>query len=97
MAAAHFSGHTRRSTANRSELASFGVPRRLPLPERTIKAEKVAILEGRLFDIDDHSRPRLSDQVATTLLAEINQLRHDLGWLGLDLGHHHVWPAHLAS
>jgi hypothetical protein len=78
-------------------LASFGVPRRLPLAERTVKAGKVAILEGRLFDIEGHSRPGLSDQVAATLLRDINDLRHALGWLALDLGHHHIWPAHIAS
>jgi hypothetical protein len=96
-AAAHFSAHSRSSTTSRCELASFGVPRRLPLPERTVKAGNVTILEGRLFDIDGHPRPGLSDQVATALLAEINNLRHDLGWLALDLSHHHIWPSHLAS
>jgi hypothetical protein len=78
-------------------LASFGVPRRLPLAERTVMAGKVTILEGRLFDVDGHPRPGLSDQMATTLLGEINDLRHDLGWLALNLGHHHIWPAHVAS
>jgi hypothetical protein len=58
---------------------------------------KVAIWEGRLFDSEGQPRPGLSDEVATTLLREINDLRHDLGWLALDLGHHHIWPANIAS
>ena len=80
-----------------TELESFGVARRLPLAQRSVTAGKVAILEGRLFDRKGHPRPGLSDQAATTLLGEINDLRHHLGWLALDLDHHHTWPAHLAS
>jgi hypothetical protein len=80
-----------------TELESFGVARRLPLAQRSVTAGKVAILEGRLFDRQGHPRPGLSDQAATTLLGEINDLRHHLGWLALDLDHHHLWPAHLAS
>jgi hypothetical protein len=80
-----------------TELESFGVARRLPLAQRSVTAGKVAILEGRLFDLEGHPRRGLSDQAATTLLGEINDLRHHLGWLALDLDHHHTWPAHLAS
>ena len=58
---------------------------------------KVAGLEGRLFDGEGHLRPGLTDELADTLLSEINDLRHDLGWLSLDLHHHQVWPAPLAS
>jgi hypothetical protein len=76
-----------------TEWESFGVARRLPLAQRCVMAGKVAILEGRLFDVEGHARPGLSVEVATTLLGEINDLRRHLGWLALDLGHHHIWPA----
>jgi hypothetical protein len=78
-------------------MESFGVARRLPLAQRSLTAGKVAVLEGRLFDLEGHPRPGLSNQLATTLLCEINDLRHHLGWLALDLDHHHIWPGHLAS
>jgi hypothetical protein len=78
-------------------LQSFGVRRRLPLAQRSAVAGKVAILEGRLFDRDGHRRPALSDEAAVNLLGEINDLRHNLGWLALDLAHHHMWPANVAS
>ena len=96
-AAAHISGHAGSSTVGRIELESFGVARRLPLAQRSLIAGKVAMLEGRLYDGEGHQRPGLSDEMATNLLGEINGLRHDLGWLGLDLGHHHIWPANSAS
>jgi hypothetical protein len=58
---------------------------------------KVAVLEGRLFDGQGHPRPGLSDHAATDLLGQINDLRRRLGWLALDLDHHHIWLASLAS
>jgi hypothetical protein len=57
----------------------------------------VTRLEGRLFDQDGYPRRDLSDEIASTLLGEINHVRHELGWLRLDLHHHHLWPADLAS
>ena len=96
-AAAHISGHAGSSTVGRIELESFGVARRLPLAQRSLIAGKVAMLEGRLYDGEGHQRPGLSDEMATTLLGEINDLRRHLGWLALDLDHHHIWPAPLAS
>lgn len=83
--------------ALRPDDESYGMPRRLPLAQRTSLAGKVALLEGRLFDVDGHLRPGLSHELASTRLAEINDLRHDLGWLSVDLHHDYVWPADLAS
>jgi hypothetical protein len=80
-----------------TEFESFGVARRLPLAQRSVTAAKVAVLEGRLFDGQGHPWPGLSDRAATDLLGEINDLRRRLGWLALDLDHHHIWPAPLAS
>jgi hypothetical protein len=76
---------------------SYGLASRLPLAQRLVLVGKVAGLEGRLFDGEGHLRAGLSREMADTLLSEVNDLRHDLGWLSLDLRHHQVWPAHLAS
>jgi hypothetical protein len=84
------------STAKRTEVESYGMPRRLPLAQRSLMARKVAVLEGRLFDDEGHLRQGLSDEVSTRLI-EINALRRDLGWLSLDLHHDYVWPADIAS
>src|SRR5262249_56728156 len=75
-----------------TELAGYGLVRRLPLAQRSVLARKVALLEGRLFDEDGRLRPDLGDEVAGMLLGEINDLRHDLGWLSVDLRRHHTWP-----
>jgi hypothetical protein len=83
--------------ATRNDFESYGMPRRLPLAQRSSMARKVALLEGRLFDDQGHLRQGLSDQVASTRLGEINDLRHDLGWLSVDAHHDYVWPADLAS
>jgi hypothetical protein len=85
------------TTSNSSDLASYGVARRLPLAQRSALAGRVTWLEGRLFDQDSHPRRDLSDQMARKLLGEINDLRHQLGWLPLDLHRHHLWPADIAS
>jgi hypothetical protein len=70
---------------------------RLPLAQRSAMAGKVAILESRLFDTEDHPRKSLNEEVVGMLLDEINDLRHALGWLTVDLHHDHVWPADRAS
>ena len=85
------------STAKRTEVESYGIARRLPLAQRSLTARKVALLEGRLFDDAGHLRQGLSDEVTSTRLVEINDLRRDLGWLSLDLHHDYVWPTDLAS
>ncbi len=89
--------HARSSTTGRTEVESHGLGLRLPLAQRSVLVGKVANLEGRLFDGEGHLRQGLSHELADSLLSEINDLRHDLGWLSLDLHHHQVWPAHLAS
>jgi hypothetical protein len=85
------------TTSSSTDLASYGVARRLPRAQRSALAGRVTGLEGRLFDQDSHPRRDLSDQMARRLLGEINDLRHQLGWLPLDLHHHHLWPADIAS
>jgi hypothetical protein len=83
--------------ANRTELERGKVPLRLPLAQRSRTATKVARLEGRLFDDEGHLRQGLSDKAVNRRLGEINDLRRDLGWLSLDVHHHYVWPAAVAS
>ena len=82
-------------TVGRTGLESFGVTRRLPLAQRSALAGKVALLEGRLFDEEGHRRRDLSEDRAGSLLDQINDLRHHLGWLGVDLRHQHTWPAEI--
>src|SRR5215469_9957023 len=80
-----------------TELESFGAVCRLPLAQRSVMTGKVTMLEGLLFDGEGHQRAGLSDETATKLLDQINDLRHDLGWLEIDLVHQHIWPATIAS
>jgi hypothetical protein len=81
----------------RTELAGYGMPRRLLLAQRSRLARKVAVLEGRLFDHEGHVHQGLSEEVATTRLNEINDLRRNLGWLSVDRHHDYVWPTDIAS
>jgi hypothetical protein len=78
-------------------MESYDMPRRLPLAKRSALIQKLALLEGRLFDKEDRVHRDVSEEVAGARLNEINGLRHDLGWLQLDLGHHHIWPAEMVS
>jgi hypothetical protein len=85
------------SKTGRPELEHYGLARRLPLAQRSAMVQKVAWLEDRLFDDDGHRRQRLTEEVAGVLLNEINNLRHDLGWLLLDQHHDRIWPTDIAS
>lgn len=61
--------------------------------DRTRAIARVRHLENLLFDDTGHPRRHTSGEQATRLLTEINDLRHQLGWLCLDLEHHPCWPA----
>jgi hypothetical protein len=91
------SSQARSSTTSRTEVESYSLAPRMPLAQRSAMVGKVASLEGRLFDGEGHLRQSLRHELADTLLSEINDLRHDLGWLSLDLHHHQIWPAQIAS
>jgi hypothetical protein len=95
MVSAELSRQASGGFASTTASAGYGLARRLPLAQRSILASKVARLEGRLFDEDGRLRQDLGDEVAGTLLGEINELRHDLGWLSVDRRHHHMWPTDL--
>jgi hypothetical protein len=53
---------------------------------------RVNYLERLLFDGDGHHRHDTSPERADELLWTINELRRQLGWLRLDMQHHHCWP-----
>jgi hypothetical protein len=89
---AELSGQANGESASSTELSGYGLARRPPLAQRSLLARKVTLLEGRLFDQDGRLRRDLGDEVAGPLLGEINDLRHHLGWLKVDLPHHHTWP-----
>jgi hypothetical protein len=61
--------------------------------DKTAAVTKVSALEDKLFDAVGHLRRGVTQDKAKELLAQINTLRHKLGWLDLDLHHHPVWPA----
>src|SRR5262245_22225809 len=75
MVSAERSCQTSGGFASSTELAGYGLARRLPLAQRSVLAGKVALLEGRLFDEDGRLRRDLGGEVAGTLLGEINDLR----------------------
>jgi hypothetical protein len=91
------SRRARSGTTSRTEAESYGLVPRLPLAQRSVLMGKVASSEGRLFDGEGHPHQGLSDEMAGTLLSEINDLRHELGWLSLDLHHHQIWPPYLTA
>jgi hypothetical protein len=59
---------------------------------KTATVNKVDVLEQQLFDGEGHLRRGMTPERATNLLDQINVLRHELGWLHLDLHHRPVWP-----
>ena len=81
---------TTHHTAAGSDSFDFG--RHLSLAEKLALVNQVSILEGRLFDGQGHIRRGVSRDSAVEQLGEINIVRHDLGWLDLDLEHRLVWP-----
>jgi hypothetical protein len=66
-----------------------------PLASRSDKIAaitRVNYLERLLFDGDGRLRRHTSAERADQLLEAINDLRRQVGWLALDLQHHHRWP-----
>ena len=61
-------------------------------PDKIAAITRVNYLERLLFDGDGRLRRRTSPERADELLWAINNLRRQVGWLGLDLQHHHRWP-----
>ena len=61
-------------------------------PDKIAAITRVNYLERLLFDGDGRIRRHTSAERADELLWAINNLRRQLGWLGLDMQHHHCWP-----
>lgn len=61
-------------------------------PDQSAAITKVNDLERLLFDGDGRLRRHTSPERADELLSAINDLRRQIGWLGLNLQHHHCWP-----
>ncbi len=61
-------------------------------PDTIAAITRVNYLERLLFDGDGRLRRHTSPERADELLWAINDLRRQVGWLGLDLQHHHRWP-----
>jgi hypothetical protein len=63
----------------------------LPGPDKVAAIAQVNHLERLLFDGEGHVRCRTDPERADELLGAINTLRHQLGWLCLDMAHHLCW------
>jgi hypothetical protein len=60
-------------------------------PDKVAAIAQVNDLEGLLFDGEGHVRRHSNPERANELLGAINKLRHELGWLRLDMAHHQCW------
>ena len=65
----------------------------LPRAEKTAAVTKVQYLEHELFDDSGHIRRGVTPVRAEEVVATINDLRHALGWLEIDLDGRWRWPA----
>ena len=53
----------------------------LAAPQKTAAITRVRYLERQVFDEDGRQRRGIKPGRAEDLVSQINQLRHDLGWL----------------
>jgi hypothetical protein len=60
--------------------------------EKTSAITRVRFLEHEVFDGDGHVRRRLNPAKVEEMVARINELRHTLGWLEIDLEGRWRWP-----
>ena len=60
-------------------------------PDKVAAIAQVNHLERLLFDGEGHVRCHTNPERANELLGAINKLRHQLGWLCLDMAHHQCW------
>ena len=66
-------------------------------PDLAAAVAKLNHLESLLFDGDSHVRPQHGPERAEHLLQAINQRRHQLGWLCLNMQHHYRWPDNISQ
>ena len=64
----------------------------LPPAEKTAAITKVRYVERELFDDSGHIRRGINRATADEMVVLINDLRHALGWLEIDLHGQWRWP-----
>jgi hypothetical protein len=69
------------------------ISKALPPAEKTAAITKVRYLEQELFDDSGHIRRGITRTTAEEMVVLINDLRHALGWLEIDIDGHWRWPA----
>ncbi len=65
--------------------------------EKTAAVANVRYLEQELFDHEGHIRRGVTRAAAGNTVGQINDLRHKLGWLEIDLEGRWRWPERAAS
>jgi hypothetical protein len=80
------------STAVRDAVGDRGITV-IPPAEKTSAITRVRYLEQELLDGDGHVRRRTDRAKAEETVAQINELRHALGWLEIDLEGRWRWPS----
>jgi hypothetical protein len=60
--------------------------------EKTAAVTRVRYLEGQLFDESGPTRRGVTEDQVQRRVSQINQLRHLLGWLEIDLHGRWRWP-----
>ncbi len=81
------------STAAVENGTDWLISKALPPAEKTAAITKVRYLERELFDESGHIRRGIKRAAAEKKVALINDLRHALGWLEIDIDGHWRWPA----
>jgi hypothetical protein len=64
----------------------------LPRAERTAAVNRMRYLEREVFDHSGHIQRGVTLARAEKIIALINDVRHVLGWLEIDLGGRWRWP-----
>jgi hypothetical protein len=66
--------------------------RALAPAQKTAAVTLVRYLERQIFDDDGHRRRHVKEPMLDELVGQINELRHVLGWLEIDLQGKWRWP-----
>jgi hypothetical protein len=80
-------------TTDEGQTSFRSVPSVMSLAEKTAAITRVRYLERKIFDDSGHIRRRTDRATAEEVVGQINDLRHALGWLEIDLDGRWRWPA----
>ena len=86
-------GYNPTSTAVTEDGTDRLISKSLPPAEKTAAITRVRYLERELFDDSGHIRRRITRATAEEMVVLINDLRHALGWLEIDIDGHWRWPS----